>query len=1260
MISSFAQETGASVTPWSGEPGVTETVQQIMDRQSLTPERTGWRIGLKPKRIRPDRRNLSQNPASPAISQWPPPKENESSLSPSFSPQTPGTNFLGATLSGTNPTFSFPPDVMGDVGPTQYIVAVNGRIVTFDKTTGVADGVLNADMDVFFTTVRNGSATSDPRIRYDRLTSRWFVIIINVASTNNRVLFAMSNTATITGATVWTYFFFQQNTVSPAGNTNQFADYPTLGVDVNALYIGCNMFTSGGAFSNVTGFVVRKSSLTGGGPIVATAFRNLLDGSFVGPYTPQGVDNFDPAATEGYFIGVDGATYGTLLMRRVSTPGGTPTISGNISLTVPATSAPGNVRHSGNTGGTNGRLSALDDRLFQAVIRNGRLWTAHNILVNNTGAASGTTTRNGARWYEIQNLTTTPTLVQSGTVYTATGTNTVDERNYWIPSVNISGQGHVAMGFSTAGTSEFANAGTVGRLSGDGTGTMQTPVLYTSSSTAYNPGSDPGDPSVGRRWGDYSYTSVDPNDDMTMWTIQQYSNASNSYGVRVVQLIAPPPATPASVSPPSIASGQSSVNVTVTGSSITGSGFFDPGAGFANRIAASMSGGVVVNSVTYLTPTTVTLNLNTVGVSAGTKNVTITNPDGQVRTGNNILTVTASAGTISLTAPNGAESWPVGSAQNILWSSANLTGNITVELSTNGGSSFSTIIANTANDGTEAWAVNAAATANARIRIASIDSVTVADTSAANFSIVMPTLSLTAPDGGDTWPIGSSQTIQWTSTNLTGNLMIELSRDGGVTYPETLYAATANDGSQTWSVTGPADTDARVRISSILVPAVLDTSTNVFSIVQPTITVQAADGGETWYIGTVDTIRWTSQYLTGNVHIDLSTDGGTVFSRLFTDVPNDGSQPWPVTPPETPDARILVSSVSVAGVQDTSNTDFAIVQPVLNVVSANGGELWLVGSSQTIQWNSTNLPGNVRVLLSRDGGNVYPDTLFANTVNDGTEGWTVTGPGTADARVRVVSIDIPALYDVSDTDFVIGAPFVTVSSPDSGETLEIDSTIAIQWSSGFTSGDVLIELSRNGGTTYDTLFVSTPDDGTENWIVTGPSTNDGVIRITNLLNPAALDISNNSFVVGKSASSSMVDGWNMLSVPVTVSDLRKNQVFPSSNSNAFTFTLSGYIPEDTLRYDVGYWLKFPSAQDVTLFGGSREADTLQVVSGWNMIGSISTPVPVDNIIQIPSGIVVSSYYGYSGSSYFSADTINAMRAFWVKTSQAGTLILRKP
>jgi hypothetical protein len=533
---------------------------------------------------------------------------------------------------------------------------VNNRIVSFNKTTGTADGVINATTNTFFNSVRNGSGTSDPRIRYDRLSQRWYLVIINV-STPNRILIAVSNTSVITASTVFSFFFIPIDSTTPTISNTCLMDYPTLGIDGNALYIGGNNFCgSPQTFNSTDGYVIRKSDLLSG-ILTVTAFRGLVPtSSSAGPYTPQGVTNYDSGTNEGYFIGVDNLSFGTLVLRRISSPGGTPSISGNISITTPlTTSLPATVDHLGKTGGSNGNLDALDDRLFAAHMRNGSLWTAHNIRVNNTGTTSGTTTRDAMRWYEMTGIVSpgTPSFVQSGTVFTASVSNDTAQLQYWIPSIMVSGQGHAAMGFSTAGTNAHANAGTTGRLASDTLGTMQAPSNYTASTTAYNPSSDHGGTN-GRRWGDYSYTSLDPDDDMTMWTIQEFCDVANSYGVRIVKLIAPPPATPTSASPSSVANNQSSVAVTITGTSSAGSGFFDPGAGFANRISATSTGGIVVNVITYTNPTTLTLDLNTTGVAAGTYDITVTNPDGQIATGAGILTVTAAGPTATTTALSSA------------------------------------------------------------------------------------------------------------------------------------------------------------------------------------------------------------------------------------------------------------------------------------------------------------------------------------------------------------------------------------------------------------------------------------------------------------------------------------------------------------------------------------------------------------------------------------------------------------------------------
>lgn len=636
-----------------------------------------WEKGLlrEEREEGPDREELPDGPGARPASQYPYPNKAGRLAVPSapeVAPQTLGTTFDGAT--GPTETGAFPPDTMGAVGPTQFVVFLNGRLRTFNKTTGVADGVLNVDSDVFFASLVStpgaGEAafTSDPNVRFDRLSNRWFLHIVDVVINTttgqttraNRLLFAVSDAAsngTISGSTVWTLYQFQ-------GDATLFTDYTSLGIDANALYIGGDMFAVAGGFQSTKGFVIPKAPFLTASPLTVWAFSGLVaSAAGAGPFAPRGVDNPDPTNTgvtaTGYFIGPDNATFNTLMLRRVTNPGSlgpAPTISANISVATPLTTRfPVLVPHLGNTGGNNGRLASLDDRLYAAVIRNGRLWTAHNIGVNNTGVAGATNNRNAARWYELQSLGTTPTVRQSGTLYDNNATNDANQRNYWIPSIAVSGQGHSVLACSIAGTSERANAFYTGRLSGDTLGTMRdgpggTALPgYTATASAYNPPSDPGG-STGRRWGDYSFTSLDPKDDMTMWTVQMYTNGTNTYGVRVAKLVAPPPASIANGPGPGgvyqVLSGQSSINVPITGSAPAGQGFYDPGPDPAaphtpfTHISATVTGPTVtVNSVTYNSPTSITLNLNTVGAATGLRTLTITNPDGQQVTRSSIINI---------------------------------------------------------------------------------------------------------------------------------------------------------------------------------------------------------------------------------------------------------------------------------------------------------------------------------------------------------------------------------------------------------------------------------------------------------------------------------------------------------------------------------------------------------------------------------------------------------------------------------------------
>jgi hypothetical protein len=622
--------------PWVGERGVTETVAGIMAREPSAPPIDPASVVVH--RHRRMDRTLPQNPSSPAVAQWPPASQGmhagEPSQPPAAQPNfTVGTSFLGVQSSES---IYVPPDTQGAVGPTQVLFIANGRIKVFDRQGNL--GGLNTTTDNFFQTVRNNSPAVDPQAKYDRTSGRFIVTSIN-ETVPNRVLIAVSSSSTITSQSSFTFYFFQQDLVMPTGNAGQFADYDKVGVDANAVYVGADMF-SGNNFVATTCWVVKKSSILSGGPLAATAFRNIVaNSSAAGPRSPMGVDNDDPASTEGYVVGVDNSQFGRLAIRRISNPGGTPSISANLFVTVPATGLP----IPQVALGSSGPLDTIDDRLFYVQLHRDRfagvtsLWAAHNIEVNTSGVYQSGGGRNGSRWYQLGSLTSTPVLLQSGTLFDSASSG---PRGFTIPSCAMSGQGHMVMGATYASTTDHAGCAISGRYASDAPGSIQAPTLAVVSTTAYNAQGGL------QRWGDFSKVDVDPIDDQTLWAFVEYCNAANSWGVRVIQVMAPPPAAPTSASPSTLAQGASNVSVVVTGTSSSGSGFYDTDPAF-NRLVATVDGtGVTVNTIAWNSPTQITLDVSVAAnAPSGSRTITVTNPDGQ--------TITSASGIVTVT-QNGA------------------------------------------------------------------------------------------------------------------------------------------------------------------------------------------------------------------------------------------------------------------------------------------------------------------------------------------------------------------------------------------------------------------------------------------------------------------------------------------------------------------------------------------------------------------------------------------------------------------------------
>ncbi len=167
-----------------------------------------------------------------------------------------------------------------------------------------------------------------------------------------------------------------------------------------------------------------------------------------------------------------------------------------------------------------------------------------------------------------------------------------------------------------------------------------------------------------------------------------------------------------------------------------------------------------------------------------------------------IVTVNATAGPFTVSSPNTAVSYVGGSSQTITWAVAGTTANgvncanVDILLSTNGGTTWSTLLAATPNDGTQAVTIpNTAGTTN-RIMVKGTNHIFF-DVSNTNFTITAGSTDTVAPTAPTLAASGTAQTtttLSW--SGATDNVAVtgyDVYKDG------VLLASTALS---TYSVTG--------------------------------------------------------------------------------------------------------------------------------------------------------------------------------------------------------------------------------------------------------------------------------------------------------------------------------------------------------------------------------------------------------------------------------------------------------------------------
>ncbi len=176
---------------------------------------------------------------------------------------------------------------------------------------------------------------------------------------------------------------------------------------------------------------------------------------------------------------------------------------------------------------------------------------------------------------------------------------------------------------------------------------------------------------------------------------------------------------------------------------------------------------------------------------------------------------------LTVTSPNGGESWASGSAHSITWTSANLTSTSSLKVSYTDGTTSYLVATLAPAQTSHSWTVPATAGSAWKVTVCSdvggaFETCEASDSSNASFTITSgsPQVTVTAPNGGESWVAGSARTISWTSSGLAASATIRLTYTNGVTTNAIVSGLARTATSYGWTVPDNPGTAWKVTVCS--------------------------------------------------------------------------------------------------------------------------------------------------------------------------------------------------------------------------------------------------------------------------------------------------------------------------------------------------------------------------------------------------------------------------------------------------------------
>ncbi|MFH1062049.1 MAG: hypothetical protein V1747_04095 [Candidatus Omnitrophota bacterium] len=601
-------------------------------------------------------------------------------------------------------------------------------------------------------------------------------------------------------------------------------------------------------------------------------------------------------------------------------------------------------------------------------------------------------------------------------------------------------------------------------------------------------------------------------------------------------------------------------------------------------------------------------------------------------------------GQLTLTSPNGFESWNVASINNITWTRFGSIANVKLEYSTNSGLTYPNLIIAAADASllSYSWSIPDNLSTSIRVKITDTADASVWDQSDADFTI-KGALTMIYPNGGEQFEVGIAETIIWNRFGSIQNVKLEYSTDSGTTYPNLIIAATgAGSESYAWSPPDNLSQTVRVKVSDVDNSLVFDTSNANFTI-KGNLSVGVPNGGEVWYVGEARNITWLRNGSIPTIKLEYSIDGGSTYPNMIAPSEDAStlSYNWSVPDALGTGIRVKITDISNSTVTDASNGDFTI-KGTLTLLTPNGGESWTVSSAHNITWNRTGSVPNVKIEYSTNGGSTYPNEVIASTdAGTGTYAWTVPDAIGTQLKVRISQTTDASVNDVSNANFIIkGALLLT--APNGAEAWGIGTSKNITWTRTGSIANVVLAYSLDGGVSFPTTIVASTDGstGSYSWTIPDNPNTTVKVRVSDVLDSAVFDISDTNFKIIGSLNLTQPDGAEQWGVGQSrkiswtmVGSIANIKLEYSINSGAtYDYLIIASTPAGGLEY---YWtipdrttttarVKISDASDISVDDRSNADFSIQAIftitspNGgevwtvadseditWNTIGSVA-------------------------------------------------------